>query len=175
MLLADIGAPLAYGSGVTVGSVGGACAEDGRAVAVATAAADSGASGARACGTGDGLSAGACADATIEPAALQNAATKKSFDSRIDDIRLLDGRDVRSAFDDQYLSCRYGIGHGFGQKRGGERVAFSSDDEDGNFDVTQQVGRGVLPRGSQHPKEHRKVDVRHVKEVREHVLRVDPR
>ena len=74
-----------------------------------------------------GISAVACAHATIEPAALQNAATKKRFDSCIDDIRLLDGRHVRPALDDQYLSRGDGVdAMAFGQERSRrKRVALS--------------------------------------------------
>ena len=47
------------------------------------------------------------------------------------------------------------------------------DDEHRHVDVRQEVARGVLARGAQHPEEHREVDVGHVREVRQHVLGVD--
>ncbi|MFO0674061.1 MAG: hypothetical protein U0235_31325 [Polyangiaceae bacterium] len=99
----------------------------------------------------------------------------KRGDARLHDFGLLDRRHVGSARHDEELRAGDLRRHRFRQERRRERVPLSSDHERRHFDVGQEALGAVLAGGAQHAEEHAGLDVRHLAEVRNHVLGADLR
>ena len=90
-----------------------------------------------------------------------------------DELRLLDGGHVRPARHHQELALRACASAIAVARNGGVKVSRSpATTSTGHVDVRQEIARRVLAGGAQHAQEHREVDVRHVRQVRQHVLGV---
>src|SRR5260221_10815425 len=93
---------------------------------------------------------------------LDDPLPQEFLDSLVDELRLFEGRYMRSAWDHQKLASRHGTGHRLREKSRRKGVLLASDHEHRHLDVGEHIAGAVPARGAQHAQEHRKIDVGNV-------------